>query len=51
MDFHIIVDYDKLNEDCPLVEDYLWGFKSTFNNNHNISIYNVPVELYAEDMR
>ena len=49
LDLHIIVDYDKVHNDCPLVEGYLWSHKSNFNSNHDIHIYDIPVELYAED--
>ena len=51
LDLHLIIDYEKVHEDCPLVEGYLWSYKSQFNANHDISIYNVPVELYAEDSK
>ena len=48
LDLHIIVDYDKIHEDCPLVEGYLGALKNTFNKEHDIFIHGVPVELYAE---
>lgn len=48
LDLHIIVDYDKIHEDCPLVEGYLGALKNTFNKEHDIFIKDVPVELYAE---
>lgn len=51
LDLHFIVDFEKVHKDCPLVEGYLWSYKSQFNDNHDISIYGVPVELYAEDSR
>lgn len=51
LDLHVIVDYDKVHEDCPIVEGYLWSMKSAFNKDHDISIYGIPVELYAEDSR
>ena len=51
LDLHVIVDYDKIHEDCPIVEGYLWSMKSAFNKDHDISIYGIPVELYAEDSR
>ena len=50
LDLHLIIDYDSLHENCPLVENYLWSVKSQFNKEHDISIYGIPVELYAEDM-
>ena len=31
IDLHLIVDYDKLHEDCPIVENYLWSVKAQFN--------------------
>lgn len=48
LDLHIIVDYDKIHDDCPLVEGYLGALKNTFNKEHDIFIHGVPVELYAE---
>lgn len=51
LDLHLIVDYEKIHEDCPLVEGYLWSYKSAFNRDHDISIYGVPVEVYAEDSK
>ena len=48
LDLHIIVDYDKVHEDCPLVSGYLNSLKKQFNDNHDIFIHGVPVELYAE---
>ena len=51
LDLHLIVDYEKVHQECPIVEGYLWSMKSTFNKEHDISIYGVPVEVYAEDSR
>ena len=48
LDLHIIVDYDKVHEDCPLVNGYLNSLKKQFNDAHDIFIHDVPVELYAE---
>ena len=48
LDLHIIVDYEKVHEDCPLVNGYLNSLKKQFNDNHDIYIHGVPVELYAE---
>ena len=48
IDLHLIVDFDKVHKDCPIVGDYLISKKSEFNNNHDIFIYGVPVEVYAE---
>lgn len=51
IDLHIIVDKERIHKDCPIVTEFLKTKKSEFNNNHDIFIYNIPVELYAEDYR
>ena len=51
LDLHLKVDYELVHEDCPIVEGYLWAMKASFNKDHDISIYGVPVELYAEDTK
>lgn len=48
IDLHIVVDYEKVHHTCPLVANYLYAQKSLFNKEHDITIYGIPVELYAE---
>lgn len=48
IDLHIVVDYNKVHKDCPVVQGYLFAQKSLFNKEHDITIYGIPVELYAE---
>jgi predicted nucleotidyltransferase len=48
LDLHIIIDFDKVHKDCPVVAGYLWAQKSLFNKEHDITIYGIPVEVYAE---
>lgn len=48
LDVHLIVNFEKVHKDCPIVGDFLLSKKSEFNNNHDISIYGIPVEVYAE---
>ena len=48
IDLHIIVDLAKVHKDCPIATDYLLSKKSEFNQKHDIFIYNIPVEVYAE---
>lgn len=50
LDLHLKIDYDKVHEDCPLVEGYLWALKTQFNQDHDITIYDIPVEVYAESV-
>jgi len=51
IDLHVIVDVDKIHRDCPIVNEFLISKKSEFNNKHDIFIYGIPVEVYAEDYR
>lgn len=51
LDLHIIVDYNQVHKNCPLVEGYLWAKKAQFNKEHDIKIYGIPVEMYAENSR
>lgn len=48
IDLHIVVDYEKVHKTCPVVAGYLFAQKSLFNKEHDITIYGIPVELYAE---
>ena len=48
IDLHVVVDPEKVHEDCPIVGEYLLSKKSEFNQKHDIFIYGIPVELYAE---
>ena len=50
IDLHLIIDFDKVHKDCPIVGEYLLSKKSEFNNNHDIYIYEIPVEVYAESV-
>ena len=48
IDLHLIIDFEKVHTDCPIVGDYLLSKKSEFNQKHDIFIYGIPVEVYAE---
>lgn len=48
IDLHLIIDFEKVHKDCPIVQGYLLSKKSEFNKNHDISIYGIPIEVYAE---
>lgn len=50
IDLHLKVDFDKIHKDCPIVQGYLWQSKAMFNKNHDITIYGIPVEVYAESI-
>ena len=48
LDVHLIINFNEVHKNCPIVGDFLLSKKSEFNNNHDILIYGIPVEVYAE---
>jgi len=50
IDLHIIIDYDKIHKECPIVKEFLDAKKSLFNKKHELSMYGHPVEVYVEDL-
>ena len=48
IDLHLVIDFEKVHTDCPIVGDYLLSKKAEFNQKHDIFIYGIPVEVYAE---
>lgn len=49
IDLHIVLDFDSINGDQQFKEDFFRAQKTVWNNNHDITIYDYPVELYAQD--
>ncbi len=49
IDLHIVLDFDAINGDQQFKEDFFYAQKTVWNNNHDITIYDYPVELYAQD--
>lgn len=50
IDLHLVVDKSKI-DNCPrLLDEYLQGKKQLWALTHDITIYGLPVELYAEDI-
>ena len=49
IDLHIIADFEEFGINYDIISNYFNAKKSLFNQNHNITIYGHPVELYVED--
>lgn len=51
IDLHIILDYDMICDDCGAFDfdDCMKAKKSLWNDRHEITIYGMEVELYAQD--
>lgn len=51
IDLHILVDFKKINKNVNLIKDYFDSKKKLWNDEHNnLKIYNIPVELYVQDV-
>ena len=49
VDVHIIIEYSELNKDESLVEQIFSLLKAKWAEDHDITIYDYEVEVYAED--
>ena len=50
LDIHIQLDKDKIGCDEEFVDQYFRLTKKDFDANHDIRFYNIPVEVYVEDV-
>lgn len=50
IDLHIVIDFKEFNADTKIIEDYFYAQKSIWNQEHDITVFNYPVELYVQDI-
>lgn len=53
IDLHIVVDYSAICDDCEefSLDDCMLAQKSLWNERHDITIYDIDVELYVQDVK
>lgn len=49
IDLHIVLDFSQFEAEPKFVEDYFYAQKAIWNQEHDISVFNFPVELYVQD--
>ena len=49
-DLHLIIDYDKVDADHEIVDDFFNMKKTIWNTRHDITIKDFDVEVYAQDV-
>jgi hypothetical protein len=49
IDLHIVLNYKQFEGDQTMVENFFYAQKTLWNENHDITIFDYPVELYAQD--
>lgn len=50
IDLHIVLDFKQINADPKFVEDFFYAQKSIWNQEHDITVFNYPIELYVQDI-
>lgn len=50
IDLHIVLDFNQFEAQPKFVEDYFYAQKSIWNQEHDIRVFNFPVELYVQDV-
>ena len=50
IDLHIVIDFNDFDAEPQMVEDYFYAQKSIWNQEHDITVYGFPVELYVQDI-
>jgi len=51
VDLHIVLDFSELKGDKEFKENFFYAHKTIWNQEHDITIYDFPVELYAQDIK
>ena len=49
IDLHILVDFDQIDENTELVQEFFRGKIGVWNRMHDIRIYDHEVEIYVQD--
>lgn len=49
IDVHVVIDYDKIDDDEDLVSEFLHAKKTVWNSKYDVKIKGHEVELYAQD--
>jgi hypothetical protein len=49
IDLHIVLDYKQFEGDPKMIEDFFYLQKTLWNDTHDMTVFDYPVELYAQD--
>ena len=50
IDLHIVIDFKEFDADTKLIEDFFYAQKAIWNQEHDITVFKYPVELYVQDV-
>ena len=51
VDLHVVLDFSQLEGGDQFKEDFFWAQKALWNQEHDITIFDYPVEIYAQDIK
>jgi predicted GNAT family acetyltransferase len=51
IDLHIVLDFSQIEAEDQFKEDFFYAQKALWNQAHDITVYEYPVELYAQDIK
>lgn len=50
IDLHIVLDFKDFNGEEKFMEDFFYAYKNIWNREHDITVYDYPVELYVQNL-
>lgn len=51
IDLHVILDFAQIEAEEDFKENFFYAQKSLWNQDHDITVYDYPVELYVQDVK
>ncbi len=51
IDLHIVLDFSQLEGGEQFKEDFFYAQKAIWNQEHDITVFDFPVEIYAQDIK
>lgn len=51
VDLHVVLDFSQLEGGDQFKEDFFYSQKALWNQEHDITIFDYPVEIYAQDIK
>jgi hypothetical protein len=51
IDLHVVLDFTQIEGEDKFKEDFFYAQKSLWNKEHDITVFDYPVEIYAQDIK
>ena len=49
IDLHVVLDYNQFDADVKMVEEFFYAQKTLWNQEHEVKIFDYPIEVYAKN--